>query len=174
MSDDLGFLSHLFSEDIYTIDEELQVKSTVPIESNEDQTQHDKPKEALELKPIMTHGENLKHCLVLFQAKEKLRTESKALLFKILEAIDRKPKDVLMANLYDCSPEGIEAFLVENKHQHLISFDVTAVEPLSKSTVYLPIQDHGKTYLLADSLEAISLDIEKKKALWKALKSIFK
>lgn len=191
MSEDRAFLAHFISEEIYVIaDENKSVEHAsdaaeeTPIPSSAkplpspSQTSIDsievKEPEPVSLKPIHTHGENLKHCIVMFSAEHKLDPNSKDLLFKILGAIDRKPKDVLMANVYGCSDASIEALINENNHKQLISFGVNQPALLSTAEAYIPITEKGKHYILSDHLEDVAVDNTKKRALWGALKSIFK
>lgn len=127
----------------------------------------------VDLKPIVTFGENLKHCVVLFSSATKISAESKDLLFKILASIKRTPKDVLMANVHDCSQEQVEALLSEHNHKHLISFGVTKTEILASLKPYEPKEEKGKHFILSDGLEEVATNLDKKKALWKALQEVF-
>lgn len=191
MSEDNSFLAHFITDDIYVIPEKEEVR-TQAIEKEEAapvkeevpspthtieatiETAEVREPEPVTLKPIHTHGENLKHCIVMFSAENKLDSNSKDLLFKILAAIDRKPKDVLMANVHGCSNESIEALIQENNHRQLISFGVKQPDLLANAEVYSPISEKGKHYLLSDHLEDVAVDTNKKRALWGALQSIFK
>ncbi len=179
MSNERDFLPHFISDDIYVIKEGQKTiveESTESVETENSQTSivEEPAVEPVALKPIHTHGENLKHCIVMFSAEGKLDADSKGLLFKILAAIDRTPKDVLMANVHGCSDESIEALIHENNHRQLISFGVKKPDLLSNATVYEPISEKGKHYLLSDHLEDVAVDNTKKRALWQALQSIFK
>lgn len=190
MSEDNSFLPHFITDDIYLIPgkkeintqsiekvaavpEKEETSSATHIVQTSIETPEVREPEPVTLKPIQTHGENLKHCIVMFSAENKLDTNSKDLLFKILAAIDRKPKDVLMANVYGCSNESIEALINENNHRHLISFGVQQPDLLSNAEVYSPISNKGKQYLLSDHLEEVAVDTNKKRALWGALQTIF-
>lgn len=189
MSEEKDFLAHFISDEIYVIGEQTtsteETSPAAPISESEpliDTASQASPPTptmveepvAVTLKPIHTHGENLKHCIVMFSAEGKISPESKDLLFKILAAIDRKPKDVLMANVHGCSTESVEALINENNHKHLISFGVKQPAFLKVATVYQPILEKGKHYLLSDNLEEVAIDNTKKRALWVALQSIFK
>lgn len=178
MNDDWSFLPHFISGDIYVIEEKIVAKEAkseqISVEPAQTSIVEEPSIEPVALKPIHTHGENLKHCIVIFSAESKLNSEAKDLLFKILAAIDRKPKDVLMANVHACSSESIEALVQENNHRQLISFGVREIDLLSEAVLYEPITEKGKHYLLSDHLEEVAVDKTKKRALWQALQSIFK
>lgn len=181
MEDKKVYLPYFLEETIYKVREGSATvqESSSSIEQAEEV--HQQPTsiatsvnaEPVAVKPIVTFGENLKHCIVLFSSEHKISVASKDLLFKILASINRTPKDALMANVYDCSQEQIEALLSEHNHKHLISFDVKQTTELSQADPYTPYSSKGKHYILSDDLEVVATDIDKKKALWKALKEVF-
>ena len=178
MSNGRSFLPHFITDDIYVIDKKIKSKDTASQEilAEPEQTPivEEPTIEPVALKPIPTHGENLKHCIVMFSAEGKLDSGSKDLLFKILAVINRKPKDVLMANVHGCSAESIEALIQENNHRQLISFGVRKPNLLGEASLYEPISEKGKHFLLSDHLQEIAKDNTKKRALWQALQFIFK
>lgn len=184
MQDDKAFLPYFIEEPIYVLNEDKQqdesllqqdVQEAAALEEHieTEPTKVEELREKVDLKPIVTFGENLKHCIVLFESAQKISPESKDLLFKILAAIKRTPKDALMANVYDCSKEQVEALLSENNHKHLISFGVKQAESISQLEAYVPTEAKGKHYILSDGLEAVAIDKDKKRALWQALQEVF-
>ena len=180
MSEEKAYLPYLIDEPIYVLKEERAASSkssndehsTDEVKTESENVLNDQPTK-VDLKPIVTFGENLKHCIVLFSAEHKISPESKDLLFKILAAIKRSPKDALMANVYGCSQEQVEALLSEHNHKHLISFDIRNASVLSPLSPYEPASSKGKHYILSNGLEEVATDINKKKALWQALQKVF-
>jgi len=176
MEEKQAYLPHFINEQIYVIGDKSSMVEEPSSEATTEPASLIKPSEPVEqvdLKPIVTFGENLKHCLVLFSAEGKISAESKDLLFKILAAIKRTPKDALMANVYDCTQEQVEALLMEHNHKHLISFGVTNASSLGSLTEYKPSEANGKHYILSNGLEAVATDNTKKRALWGALQEVF-
>lgn len=176
MEDKKAYLPYFLEESIYVVDKGLKVAEPTAVYQEQASIINDpltEQKEKVELKPILTFGENLKHCIVLFSSEQKISADSKDLLFKILGAINRTPKDALMANVHGCSDEQMQALLAEHNHKHLISFGVTNTKALSDVKLYEPKEEKGKHYILSDDLEAVATNLDKKKALWKALKLVF-
>jgi len=177
MAEEKAHLPYFIDEPIYLLREdspadrqEVEVKEATPLAESVEQ---DAPVPPVELNPIVTFGENLKHCIVLFSAEGKISADSKDLLFNILGAINRTPKDALMANVYGCSQEQLAALLAEHNHRHLISFGVSTIEPLLEAELYTPLVQKGKHYILSEGLEAVATETDKKRALWKALQEVF-
>lgn len=183
MEDKKAYLPYFLEETIYKVSEDspsaqepsASIKQAdVTNEPSSSFSAPDKAQqEPVAVKPIVTFGENLKHCIVLFSSEHKISADSKDLLFKILAAINRTSKDALMANVYDCTQEQIEALLSEHNHRQLISFGVKQTTELQQAKPYTPFAHKGKYYILSDDLEAVASDVDKKKALWKALKEVF-
>jgi hypothetical protein len=179
MEDKHAYLPYFIDETIYVIASSQQQEADAPEQAIAEAPEHapapttSAETSPIDLNPIVTFGENLKHCIVLFSSSTKISPESKDLLFKILGAINRTPKDALMANVHGCSSEQLQALLAEHNHRHLISFGITNIPQLSEAQPYQPITEKGKYYILSDHLEAVAVDLDKKKALWKALKNIF-
>jgi len=178
MEDKQSYLPYFLDDTIYAIETSQQQEAAPEQVIAEASAQEPSPtssedKSPIELNPIVTFGENLKHCIVLFSSSTKISPESKDLLFKILGAINRSPKDALMANVHGCTSSQLQALLAEHNHKHLISFGVIEIPQLRGAQPYQPIAEKGKSYILSDDLEAVALDLDKKKALWKALKDVF-
>jgi len=130
--------------------------------------------EPVYLKPLPTLGKNLKHCLVLVESDEKvLENNLKALLGKIMTAINRTGDDILLVNVKNASEDQVDALLTEQNHRHLFAFGTHKVQALMEVGNYELTQINRKVYLKADSLKAISENLDMKKALWKALKEMF-
>ena len=97
----------------------------------------------------------------------------KGLLEKIMGAVKRSMEDILLVNVKEASEEQLEALLSEQNHRHLLAFGTQKVQALTEVGTYEMVEMSRKHYLRADSLKAISENIELKKALWKALKEMF-
>ncbi len=153
-------------EDSGTVEEKSETAIEPPSEKVEENPV------AYEAKAIPTEGQNLKGCIILLANDNEFKAQ-RTFLFKILASVKRSQEDVLLANCSAVSSSQLEALLSEHNHRHLLSFGVdlpgsTAVkEKYNVSTI-----QHGKV-LLSDTLAAIEQDMEKKKALWKALQSMF-
>lgn len=184
MTDSSDFLPHFITEPIYVIAGEEQpqtavepvapeVTSTTAEEDSSPQVVEE-PQEAIIIKPIPTEGQNLKGCVIFVESSEPiLDTASKEFLYKVLSSVKRGENDVLIANIADVEADSIEALLAEQNHKQVLCFGSNKFDKLKGETLYSPKQDGHKTYLCCDSLTAIAQDVEKKKALWKALQSIF-
>lgn len=186
MTDSTDFLPHFITEPIYVIAgeeqpvAEEQVAEAVETTATEapvnvQQTSVvEEPREEIKVKPIPTLGQNLKSCVILVESDDEVLDEtSKAFLYKILSSVKRGENDVLIANLKEVAQDSIEALLAEHNHKQVLSFGSKKFSKTATIEPYTPLQEGHKTYLNCDSLTAISEDVEKKKALWKALQSIF-
>lgn len=126
------------------------------------------------VKPLPTAGDNLKHCIVLVNSAEELLEEPlKELLYKILGSVKRKPEDVLLANCQNAKKDQIEALLAGNNHRHVLAFGTEVLTNLNGATPYGVQKDGPKSFLKADALTEIATNVDKKKALWKALQEMF-
>ena len=125
-----------------------------------------------EAKAIPTDGQNLKSCVILL-ANEKEFTSERAFLLKVLKSVKRSMDDVLLANCTSVSQDQLEALLSEHNHRHLISFGVELPASRATKDKYSVHSIKQVKVLLSDTLGIIQEDTEKKKALWKALQSMF-
>jgi len=97
----------------------------------------------------------------------------KELLYKIMGSVKRKPEDVLLANCKNADAVQIEALLANNNHRHVLAFGTEVLAELKGVTSYAIHQVGPKSFLKADSLTQIATNVDKKKALWKALQEMF-
>lgn len=174
---DRDFLAEFIQEPVYVI-KEKQTEKDESYSKPEDETPVESVAEpVVELAPptpLPTKGENLKHCLVLVNADaEVIGASDEEFLYKILDAVKRQANDVLIANIGTANDDSISAFLVEHNHTHLLAFGLNQLPNEMEATVYEPLNIKGKSYLLAEDLTSISQNQDKKKALWKALQSMF-
>ncbi len=178
---DQAFLSHFIEEPIYLIKEAIDThsvveevkKETVAVVPEETVAAVEEPKAPVLMKPLPTIGKNLKSCVILVNWTEEPIESEKELLLKILSSVKRSEDDVLITSASNASLEQIEALLAEHGHKHLIDFGTSKFSPIAHAEVYTPVQDGMKKYLKTDTLDSISKDVEKKKALWKALQEVF-
>lgn len=126
------------------------------------------------VKPLPTAGDNLKNCIVLVDSAEELLEESlKELLYKILGAVKRMPEDVLLANCRNADKDQIEALLANNNHKHVLAFGTEVLAELQGVSLYAIHKPKYVAMLKADPLTEIAANVDKKKALWKALQEMF-
>ena len=199
---DQNFLAHFIEEPIYLIKEDRVTSKepvvdetpeavAVPAEapaSQDIQTEAVKPDTAqvetatlveepstpVYVKPLPTAGDNLKHCIVLVDSTQALLEDPlKELLYKIMGSVKRKPEDILLANCKNADPEQIEALLANNNHRHVLAFGTEVLAELKGVTSYAIHKVGPKSFLKADSLTEITTNVDKKKALWKALQEMF-
>lgn len=184
---DHAFLSEFINEPLYLIvDEGVKVKEeglsteekavepkAYPQAEAEASTLVEEPKAKVELKPVPTSGQNLKGCIILVNWENGEVAEEKELLLKIMGSVKRTEQDVLIAQASGTSEEQIEAILTEQNHKQVLDFGTHKLPQLSKSELYQIKADGPKKYLKAHALSEINTDVEKKKALWKALQEIF-
>lgn len=191
---DQNFLAHFIEEPIYLIKgettaiEEAPEAQPVEIEPSSEEiapaakaVEEDTPTPAVVeeptpvyVKPLPTAGENLKHCIVLVDSTEELLEEPlKDFLYKIIGAVKRNPEDVLLANCHEASTDQIEALLANNNHKHILSFGTQVLTELKDAQPYEIHKPKYVAMLKADPLSEIASNVDKKKALWKALQEMF-
>ncbi len=207
MAEDISFLSHFITEEIYLIKDDVAPAPTqeikgekvveAPVEkANPAPTKEVKTEEVAEtpaekvssppptpvveepkpvyIKPLPTEGNNLKHCLIFFEAEHpQLEAEKKAFLLKILTSVKRSLDDVLLINLKEASPEQIEAVLNEFNHRHVLVFNSKKLDSYNNSPVYEVKEDRKKFYMKADDLGEIEATVALKKAIWAGLQKMF-
>lgn len=183
---DYSFLPHFITEEIYLVKEEVNIQAPEPVaeepeapspkqvESSPVEPQIAEEPETVYLKALPTEGNNLKHCLVLVESTENvLEAELKGLLEKIMQAVKRSMDDILLVNVKEAGTEQLEALLSEHNHRHLLAFGTQKLDQLTEVAKYEIVEVQKKYYLKADSLKVISENVALKKALWKALQSMF-
>ncbi|MFT6827242.1 MAG: hypothetical protein ACI9Z3_000854 [Roseivirga sp.] len=187
MSEDLSFLAHFITEDLYLIKEERSivevtavvepaktVQPIVEVNSAEEKTAQVEEKEQIYIKPLPTEGHNLKHCLIFFESSQNnLEASKKAFLLKILTAVKRGVDDVLLVNVKEASKEQIDAVLSEFNHRHVLAFATTKLDSIISTPRYEVKEDAKKFYLKADDLGKIEETVELKKSLWAGLQKMF-
>uniref|UniRef100_UPI004047C982 hypothetical protein n=1 Tax=Roseivirga sp. TaxID=1964215 RepID=UPI004047C982 len=180
MSEDLSFLAHFITEDLYLIKEEAsdaEVTSVQPaVEKSivEEKATVAEEKEQIYIKPLPTEGNNLKHCLIFFESDQSnLEASKKAFLLKILTAVKRGLDDVLLVNVKEASKEQIEAVLSEFNHRHVLAFATTKLDLTISAPKYEVKEGAKKFYLKADDLGQIEATVELKKSLWAGLQKMF-
>ncbi|MEM9831169.1 MAG: hypothetical protein AAF944_11065 [Bacteroidota bacterium] len=149
---DLTFLPFFFQESIYLVDETLADTTYQPL------------------------GANLRKVLVLVDEPDALHLSevSKQLLEKILQAVQLSLDDICLVNVQQ-APEP-DRIAQELAYSYCLSFGMPpeAWQFNSFSKKYSVDRDNtGRAYLWADSLVEIAHDIDKKKALWLNLKTLF-
>lgn len=134
----------------------------------------EEPAAPVYVKPLPTAGDNLKNCIVLVDSAEELLEEPlKELLYKILGAVKRMPEDVLLANCRNADKDQIEALLANNNHKHVLAFGTEVLADLQGVSLYDIHKPKYVAMLKADPLTEIASNVDKKKALWKALQEMF-
>ena len=144
-----------------------------PVEEPKEEFVPQRAPQPVELTPLTTSGKNLKNCIILTDWKEEAISQEKELLLKILSSVKRIEDDVLIVHAGDASNEDIEAVFAENNHKQVIDFGTDKVSKLASTSAYSPVSEGVKKFLKGDSLSQIASDVDKKKALWSALQSIF-
>jgi hypothetical protein len=197
---DLSFLPNLIDEDIYVIKEKgvvqekevvqeilVETESKVEVEIKVEpapadpipilvpviENKAEEPK-VVYTQPLPTEGSNLKHCIVIVESSEAmLDNGSKTFLENILKSVKRSLDDILLVNAKDANDEQIQALLAEQNHRHLLCFGSEKLTFLKNIQAYAVHSENHKFYLKADGLDLISTTVDKKKALWTALKEMF-
>lgn len=174
---DSNFLAEFIKEPVYVIQEaqSVQEDSKVITEPAKEATVVAEPEVKLSTPtPLPTKGENLKHCIILVNTDaEVIGASDEAFLYKILGAVKRQPNDVLIANVNKVNNDSLAAFLAEHNHKHLLAFGPNQLSNDVDATLYEPTKISGKSYLLTEDLGIIAQNQDKKKALWKALQTMF-
>ena len=96
-------------------------------------------------------------------------------LIKILGAIRYTPSDVGFVNAHQVKPVNIHELSKEINLNHLLVFGKNILDMTADSRVgyYKPASIGRTPLLIAEELEAIELDVNKKKQLWAALQQMF-
>ncbi|TCL14015.1 hypothetical protein EV198_0851 [Roseivirga ehrenbergii] len=187
MAEDNSFLSHFITEEIYLIKDDLVSTSTQePLVESVAETstepvspslpkqpvlEDDKP---VYIKPLPTEGNNLKHCIIFFEADQpQLEVEKKAFLLKVMASVKRSLDDVLLVNVKEASAEQIEAVLNEFNHRHVLVFNSKKLDSYNNNPLYEVKEDRKKFYMKADDLGEIEATVALKKALWAGLQKMF-
>jgi hypothetical protein len=174
---DKNSFGFLFDENIYVVPEEqlesalpepkLETKSNLPVSEEKviekkSITEKKTPSiPKIEIKPSGT----LKDFAVIVSSGEELN-RYKDLLGKILGAIKL---DITKVDVYNSTALGEDA-LSKSDHKYFISF---GINPSAYQQVFNQVTKKGNSsFLFSNSLSDLDKDIEMKKALWRALKSL--
>lgn len=191
-SEDLSFLRFFLTEPIYLLPENEQIAveeteafkeentSTTAVELSSEDTQ---PPTSTALPLPEIEGSNKQGVLVLFYDKENesLKSESKALLDKILKAVQLSFEDIALCNwaLLEAEFEkrkDIFEFIQKLEATKILAFGEL---PLAWSLSHFFQKYHitqdaeGKKLLLADDLLKIAHNREFKVQLWSSLQKMF-
>lgn len=180
MDKDYSFLPHFIKEDIYVVNETLEVNyNTVPDISDSKVTEAEianlEPKEQNnEEVEIKFEGQNNKNVTILYEHEHDLPTTEKELLLKILSAVKLSLNDIALINTSHNSSEQHYELFSQFKTNKLVAFG-TDKHPLisEENEQYQIIVKDGVTILKSHNLKEISADVEKKKSLWTELKKMF-
>ena len=152
-------LSSIYTEEIYYFGEANTVAPEII-----------KVKEP-EKKPVEALIETRKNFLI-FHSGAYLEPNEKLLLNKILNSVSLKFEDVELFT--DFNEDSLKEVLKINS-LIIINFGVKIYHIWDQfnEEKYILQNKNNIKYLLADSLSSIDVDVEKKKLLWKVLKSVF-
>lgn len=173
MEENKELLKYIYHEDLYLIDEPTEL-TDIPHVNEEGIISEVKERERpliQETLPITFFGNNEKKILILVNDPANVFLNKKELefLMSIIESGLKLTKvDFALVN---CHKNPTQQILDEIEYNYLISFDENAIS-VQKSK-YQVIETDRKKMLFAGKLSAIEADREKKKQLWKALKSMF-
>ncbi len=164
-------LSLFLTEPVYLVKEEvfnLKVKET---EENPVEVAANASTPA----PIIYEGKNLKKVLLLYKGADKqLPSAQRDFLGKILQSVNLNFEDIALVNTHILSTEQ---FPLLNKMEAKVwlSFGVTheALDIKENTPYYKIIKTENTSLLLANALEEIETDRDKKVLLWNNLKSLF-
>lgn len=137
---------------------------------------------SLEKKPLLQNcasfGKNHKSCVILVNEPQHtiLSQQDITFLENILKAIQYNLNDVIIINI---SNKAISLSEIQKEYsiKQLILFNILPfeIEIKHKNIRQYEIIEHEKMFLLAvDSLQVITQNINKKKALWVSLQRMFK
>lgn len=166
-----GFLPFFFQEPVYVINEPESF-NTEP----QDETHF-----APTIEEISVKGENKKEILVLVQEKntEFISPANEQLLIKILQAVKLSMDDIALVNLSNITslpPSHIAEALEKIPFHTLISFGAV-VKEWSVSNFFskymVNTDDTNRNILLADTLDELASDLQKKRSLWQCLQKLF-
>lgn len=168
-----NFLPFFFQEPVYVVKEpEPFVYNPGP----QDETHH-----APAIEEVPVKGENKKEILVLVEEKntEFISAANEQLLTKILQAVHLAMDDIALVNLSNIKsfpPSHIAEALEKIPFNTLISFGPVVKEwPVSNffSKYMVNTDDTNRNILLADTLDELATDLQKKKSLWQCLQKLF-
>lgn len=171
MDDNAAYLKYIFNDDIYIIDEPEQGETTE--EAQEISTAQPGPEEINEPHPVKFLGSNNKGILILVNETESefLNQHDLDFLMRIIESGLKYSKlDIAVVN---CVRHPYWQIFDEVHHSYLIAFGNHKTKLLDGQSKYNIHENDGIRILIADSLQELESDKEKKTMLWKALQRMF-
>ncbi|KAA5547892.1 hypothetical protein [Adhaeribacter rhizoryzae] len=180
----LPFYQHFYSESLFILPENMLAQTgspeSVPPETATAPlltTEEDISGDILVSKSFYITGENKKGLVLLFSLPEKefAVLPQNNFLTKILAAIQHTPADVAYVNLEPKYKVNIFDLSKETKVQQVVSFGKDLVDLATGFQIHLykPAAIGQVPLLLADPLEYIENDVNRKKYLWSGLQAIF-
>lgn len=181
-AEELAFYQQLYTEHLFILPEPQQeaiLATSTPV------TEHEvvSPEELERLGstaptpkyPVL--GANKKGLVLLFSLPEPAfqALPNNDFLIKIIGAIRYTPGDVGFVNTLQVRPVNIHELSKEINVNHLLVFGKNILDMTADSRVsyYKPASIGRTPMLIAEELEAIELDVNKKKQLWAALQQMF-
>ncbi len=178
-AEELAFYQQLYTEHLFILPEPQP--QVAPIATPVSETISPAEMEALGSTvpryqfPVL--GENKKGLVLLVALPEAAfkALPKNEFLIKILGAIRYTPSDVGYVNALSVKPVNIHELSKEVSLNHLLVFGKNILDMTADSRVgyYKPASIGRTPLLIAEELEAIELDVNKKKQLWAALQQMF-
>ncbi|NLR94177.1 hypothetical protein [Flammeovirga agarivorans] len=190
---ELGFLSQMFDtlylfpeelEDIEIPEEELdQLNTTGDEQEIKEKKTSPTPVVATPIKkaikkqlPTDYYGENKRYITIFIEHSgvDIFRSKEFQLLLKIIGALQLTLQEVAVINVLE-QKDNLPKLIEKLSPQYYLYFINKNESPLSSESVpkYVPTEIDGKPAVAADSLTKLLLDVEKKRDLWMALKTLF-
>lgn len=175
MEENKELLKYMYHEDLYIVDEpapSTSIQSVTGEEKENDQIEHN-PSIVEEVKPVTFFGGNEKGILILVDDPAQVFLNQKDLdfLMKIIESGLRfSEQDIALVNIAKYPTDQV---LDEISYNFLLSFGNKNLREDNSSSLYELTENHGKKMLFANNLTDIAGDQEKKKLLWKSMKTMF-
>lgn len=185
MENNKQYLKFLFNEDIFVIKSDKKIaedskKYTEPPHTQEDQVEEpapsntdqitDQPESQHHQEPQLAVSGDAESavCIINFDSQhEFIAPEQKTFLENILKAVQLDINKVALINKAKTDHGLLEITHKIDAKTFLIFADTDAMNK------YVISEEGGKQLLVADSLDSISNDKEKKKALWTNLQQLF-
>jgi len=180
-----NFLSHFINETVYVIEEDTSLQKTDT--SNEDHStpsaekdtslKEDVPsypaKETQKTPSLKFKGSNISKTLIVvdYSDHEHINNEDEMFLAKILKAVNLSIEEAAILNLNSNSHFDYD-HLLNFDAAHVLYFGENKILPSEFSNYSLQLVE-SKQILLSPDLSKTSVDTEKKKQLWGALKKMF-
>ena len=175
-AEELAFYQQLYTEHLFILPEpELASAPVTPEVISPEEIDRLGRTASLPKYPVL--GENKKGLVLLVSMPEPAfqALPKNEFLIKIIGAIRYTPADVGFVNAHQTIPVNIHDLSKEVNLNHLLVFGKNILDMTADSRVsyYKPASIGRIPLLIAEELEAIELDVNKKKQLWAALQTIF-